>query len=116
MRKLFWLAVMLILFSCGQSDEEREAVGVQSMLFLGEGENQKLVVGLGGSEGGNAWALNDGNQYEISSFMRVMLSWLLDISEWKERPKNLTGSRWKKFMMKSSKLFNTTRFLMTALH
>lgn len=25
-------------------------------LFLGEGENQPLIVGLGGSEGGNAWA------------------------------------------------------------
>lgn len=29
---------------------------VQSILFVGDGEDQPLVVGLGGSEGGNAWA------------------------------------------------------------
>lgn len=29
---------------------------VQSILYVGEGENQPLVVGFGGSEGGNAWA------------------------------------------------------------
>lgn len=29
---------------------------VDSKLFLGEGNNQPLIVGLGGSEGGNAWA------------------------------------------------------------
>lgn len=29
---------------------------VESKLFLGKGSNQPLIVGLGGSEGGNAWA------------------------------------------------------------
>jgi len=29
---------------------------VNTDLFLGDGENQPLIVGLGGSEGGNAWA------------------------------------------------------------
>jgi pimeloyl-ACP methyl ester carboxylesterase len=29
---------------------------VNTELFLGEGDNQPLIVGLGGSEGGNAWA------------------------------------------------------------
>ncbi|MEM7335836.1 MAG: hypothetical protein AAF490_27405 [Chloroflexota bacterium] len=29
---------------------------VQTELFVGEGEGQPLIVGLGGSEGGNAWA------------------------------------------------------------
>jgi dipeptidyl aminopeptidase/acylaminoacyl peptidase len=29
---------------------------VDSRLYLGEGKNQPLIVGLGGSEGGNAWA------------------------------------------------------------
>lgn len=29
---------------------------VESQLFLGDDENQPLLVGLGGSEGGNAWA------------------------------------------------------------
>ena len=28
---------------------------VDSRLYLGEGANQPLIVGLGGSEGGNAW-------------------------------------------------------------
>lgn len=56
MRKLFWTVFMLSLFSCGQSEDERQAAGVHSVLFLGAGDNQKLVVGLGGSEGGNAWA------------------------------------------------------------
>ena len=29
---------------------------VESKLYLGKGKNQPLIVGLGGSEGGNAWA------------------------------------------------------------
>lgn len=29
---------------------------IESRLYLGTGENQPLIVGLGGSEGGNAWA------------------------------------------------------------
>lgn len=29
---------------------------VESRLYLGKGENQPLIVGFGGSEGGNAWA------------------------------------------------------------
>jgi uncharacterized protein len=28
---------------------------VESILYLGKGQNQPLIVGLGGSEGGNAW-------------------------------------------------------------
>lgn len=31
---------------------------VDSRLYLGESNNQPLIVGLGGSEGGNAWASN----------------------------------------------------------
>ena len=31
---------------------------VQSELFVGSGDQQTLIVGLGGSEGGNAWASN----------------------------------------------------------
>lgn len=33
-----------------------ETPRVESKLYLGEGEKQPLIVGLGGSEGGNAWA------------------------------------------------------------
>ena len=29
---------------------------LESQLFVGKGSNQKLIVGFGGSEGGNAWA------------------------------------------------------------
>ncbi len=29
---------------------------IESQLYLGTGKNQSLIVGLGGSEGGNAWA------------------------------------------------------------
>ncbi len=29
---------------------------IEAKLFLGEGENQPLIVGFGGGEGGNAWA------------------------------------------------------------
>ncbi|HEY3403091.1 MAG TPA: acyl-CoA thioester hydrolase/BAAT C-terminal domain-containing protein [Ohtaekwangia sp.] len=47
-----WMACLII--SCGSPNEEKKEV--QSVLFLGEGENQPLIVGLGGSEGGNAWA------------------------------------------------------------
>ncbi|GGH61249.1 putative esterase [Filimonas zeae] len=31
---------------------------VESILYVGQGEEQPLIVGLGGSEGGNAWAGN----------------------------------------------------------
>ncbi len=34
------------------------APNTESILYLGIGENQPLIVGLGGSEGGNAWASN----------------------------------------------------------
>lgn len=33
-----------------------EAPHVEALLYLGKGNNQPLIVGLGGSEGGNAWA------------------------------------------------------------
>ena len=33
-----------------------ETRNTESLLYLGDSENQPLVVGLGGSEGGNAWA------------------------------------------------------------
>lgn len=32
-----------------------DSPNTESILYLGEGENQPLIVGLGGSEGGNAW-------------------------------------------------------------
>src|SRR5688572_633640 len=32
---------------------------VHTRLYVGEGENQPLIVGFGGAEGGNAWASNN---------------------------------------------------------
>lgn len=49
--------IMTILIVASGTNDLPEGHGkVQSILFVGEGENQPLVVGLGGSEGGNAWA------------------------------------------------------------
>ncbi len=50
---LFLLAFIL---GCCTNDERPEHYGqVESELYLGKGEHQPLIVGLGGSEGGNAW-------------------------------------------------------------
>lgn len=38
--------------------QELNAPGVNAILYTGEKNNQPLIVGLGGSEGGNAWASN----------------------------------------------------------
>jgi uncharacterized protein len=54
-KKFFFLIAIFTLSSCG-SDLPENHGGVQPVLFIGEGENQPLIVGLGGSEGGNAWA------------------------------------------------------------
>ncbi len=55
MQKNLWFALVIILaVGCGNPDVPRS--GVQSVLFTGKGGQQPLVVGLGGSEGGNAWA------------------------------------------------------------
>jgi dienelactone hydrolase len=46
----------IIIVAGGTADLPEKHGKVQSILFVGEGENQPLVVGFGGSEGGNAWA------------------------------------------------------------
>jgi cephalosporin-C deacetylase-like acetyl esterase len=49
----------LLLVSRGSFAQERLSTpNVESILYLGSGKNQPLVVGLGGSEGGNAWSSN----------------------------------------------------------
>lgn len=57
MTKNIYLMLMLAIVaaSCGSSDVPHQG-GVQSILFTGKNQNQPLIVGLGGSEGGNAWA------------------------------------------------------------
>lgn len=55
MKKICVAAMMAILAACSSNEPENQGK-VQSILFIGEGENQPLVVGLAGGEGGNAWA------------------------------------------------------------
>lgn len=54
-KRLFFLAIAFLAMACG-NDLPEDHGGVQPILYLGDGEKQPLVVGLGGSEGGNAWA------------------------------------------------------------
>lgn len=54
MQKLLWISITCVFIACSAGHEEKK--GVQSILFTGDGENQPIIVGFGGSEGGNAWA------------------------------------------------------------
>ncbi|MCD6066405.1 MAG: BAAT/Acyl-CoA thioester hydrolase [Bacteroidetes bacterium] len=60
MRKTNSLAVIItslfLLFNLAGISQELNTPGINSILYTGTGNNQPLVVGLGGSEGGNAWA------------------------------------------------------------
>lgn len=52
-----FLLILTIVIAAGCTNDTPENQGkVQSILFVGDGEDQPLVVGFGGSEGGNAWA------------------------------------------------------------
>jgi uncharacterized protein len=53
-RIVFMLVLLLSVQSYGQITIS--SPDVEAILYLGKGRNQPLVVGLGGSEGGNAWA------------------------------------------------------------
>ncbi|GAA4307605.1 hypothetical protein GCM10023183_23620 [Nibribacter koreensis] len=48
--------VFVLLSFSSFSQIPLNTANTQSILYLGKGENQPLIVGLGGSEGGNAWA------------------------------------------------------------
>lgn len=53
--KLF--IILNILFSLSAVAQiTLQTNNIESVLYLGKGKNQPLVVGLGGSEGGNAWS------------------------------------------------------------
>ncbi|MCE7044432.1 acyl-CoA thioester hydrolase/BAAT C-terminal domain-containing protein [Dyadobacter sp. CY312] len=54
LRPLFLLFLSLSSFSAFSQDT-LEVPNVEAILYTGNGKNQPLVVGLGGSEGGNAW-------------------------------------------------------------
>ena len=50
--------LLLIISYTSFSQTKLETPNVESILYLGNGKNQPLIVGLGGSEGGNAWTSN----------------------------------------------------------
>lgn len=54
----FIMFLSVILFTGNTFAQELNTPKVNSQLYLGTSDNQPLVVGLGGSEGGNAWASN----------------------------------------------------------
>lgn len=54
MKKLGVLILSIFATACGNGLPENSDK-VETMLYVGTGDNQPLVVGLGGSEGGNAW-------------------------------------------------------------
>jgi len=56
--KHFLSLLLLIISSNSFSQITLATPNVESILYLGNGNNQPLVVGLGGSEGGNAWTSN----------------------------------------------------------
>lgn len=45
----------IVLSGLSYAQIKLETTNTESFLYLGEGKNQPLIVGLGGSEGGNAW-------------------------------------------------------------
>lgn len=50
--------VLLTIFSFNSFSQTLATPGVNSQLYVGESNNQALIVGFGGSEGGNPWASN----------------------------------------------------------
>ncbi len=57
------LLISLMTFQPAQAEDKAQAWPerhgqVSQQLFVGKGKNQTLIVGLGGSEGGNPWASN----------------------------------------------------------
>jgi pimeloyl-ACP methyl ester carboxylesterase len=50
-----FLLLFLISATTFYAQETLSTKNTEAVLYLGEGENQALIVGLGGSEGGNAW-------------------------------------------------------------
>jgi len=54
--KYIMLVLLLILSADTFAQITLQTPDTESVLYLGKGKKQPLVVGLGGSEGGNAWA------------------------------------------------------------
>lgn len=54
--KIFLFLFVMTSANKALSQVRLQTPGTNSILYVGKGSNQPLVVGLGGSEGGNAWA------------------------------------------------------------
>lgn len=52
------LVLILAIISSNGFSQTSGIPNIDSRLYLGESDNQPLIVGLGGSEGGNAWTSN----------------------------------------------------------
>lgn len=53
--QFLFLLFFLISTTIVNAQETLQTKSTEAVLYLGKGENQPLIVGLGGSEGGNAW-------------------------------------------------------------
>ena len=53
--KHLFIVLTLIFSSNTFAQTTLQTPNIESVLYLGKGKNQPLIVGLGGSEGGNAW-------------------------------------------------------------
>lgn len=56
MIRTFFTTVLICLYINTNAQKILQTPNVESILYLGKGNNQPLIVGLGGSEGGNAWS------------------------------------------------------------
>lgn len=56
MIRIFFTTVLICICINTNAQKVLQTPHVESILYLGEGNNQPLIVGLGGSEGGNAWS------------------------------------------------------------
>jgi uncharacterized protein len=53
--KLVCIAVLFIYSAASCAQDTIKTKNIEGVLYLGKGKKQPLVVGIGGSEGGNAW-------------------------------------------------------------
>lgn len=56
MIRTFFTTVLICICTNINAQKALQTPHVESILYLGQGNNQSLIVGLGGSEGGNAWS------------------------------------------------------------
>lgn len=79
-----FLFLLLVFSAHTLAQIKLEAENTESILYLGKGKNQPLIVGLGGSEGGNAWASDYWKKKETNLLNKATHFWQLAISERKK--------------------------------